>query len=552
MCAKAQTTFVVPDAKFFDAILQPGAAINGNNIVVDCSTAVVSYSKRIIDKNILDSLKIVFLDVHADSIRNLQGIEEFIYLEKLLCSDNQLTSLPTLPTSLVALKCANNPICCCPYLPPNLAAFDYSNTNISCFPNYNAYINASSGVDICGFGKGLNTPCLLLNTAGMSESFPATGMRKIVNNATLDLPFTTTIIDTVAYELCVFQGNSSQNDTLAIFGGDIILGTPTQLAALYTVYEDVNFPIWQGKVPYDTTDISDSIKKAIAYFNVRAGLRGLKIAFVPKERGEREDIDYIVFEDSPNAYASSIGKRGGKQIIYVDYNGFTGKILHEMTHALGLYHEHQRAIAPNYITPNTNYILAEFADAFCQVNDAQTTPYDYNSIMHYVCYAFSSMPPLDDINLAHSYNTITPVSGSSFNGEMGQRADYTDCDITDINALYLDGITGGIGGVERIEGMGEIGEKGKGMGIYTLHLPSYQGQIDTVSWSIYDTEALLYSANNYHIEIVQSPLNGNQYQALVYAPQPDTMLRAARGFVVATVKLSNGTRKSYYKYVYRN
>ena len=62
-----------------------------------------------------------------------------------------------------------------------------------------------------------------------------------------------------------------------------------------------------------------------------------------------------------------------------------GMILHEIGHALGLWHEHQRTDRDDYVTidyDNLEYWSASSNYNKNDVNDHQL-PYDYNSVMHY-------------------------------------------------------------------------------------------------------------------------------------------------------------------------
>ncbi len=60
------------------------------------------------------------LNVSNLNIANLSGVEYFTSLQTLNCNNNQLTSLPTLPTSLQSLSCENNQLTSLPVLPSSL------------------------------------------------------------------------------------------------------------------------------------------------------------------------------------------------------------------------------------------------------------------------------------------------------------------------------------------------------------------------------------------------------------------------------------------------
>ena len=63
----------------------------------------------------LDSLPedIRQLELSSKGLTYLPSLKRFKFLQKLICSDNQLTSLPPLPSSLQELYCENNllPFC---------------------------------------------------------------------------------------------------------------------------------------------------------------------------------------------------------------------------------------------------------------------------------------------------------------------------------------------------------------------------------------------------------------------------------------------------------
>lgn len=454
-------------------------------------------------------------------------------LTDLSCSLNQINKLPNLPPTLKRLNCGYNPILCLPFLPQFLSTLNIMGTYITCLPNSLPLIGTVFPLcDVTG-----NAQCRLLNGNSKSESFPPTGIRKIIQE-TLYMPLTNPNIDTVACEITVFNKTPTQKDTLIIFGNDIVLGTPTQVASLYN--NNHNW-LWQGKIPYDTllhsslgnSPLSDSIKKAIRYFNVRAASLGVKIAFVPKETS---DVDYVEFVHVANSFASHIGRVGGRQSIWVDKKGATGSILHEMTHALGMYHEHQRDSAQYYLKIELDAIRPEFKANFCRVKDIQQTPYDYNSVMHYSCHAFSMFPPIDGINIDSTYFTIKP-KGNAFGlyDLLGQRADYTHWDIVDINQLYPEGIIA----QPQNANLNPVSFE---LILNTATLANVQ----SVTWNIYDTEKVGTQG------LGLFPSNGNMYQVSVSVPQPITLSRPIGGFVVATVNfINNIPPKKYYRYVYR-
>ena len=63
----------------------------------------------------------------------------------------------------------------------------------------------------------------------------------------------------------------------------------------------------------------------------------------------------------------------------------TGTILHEILHALGVYHEHTRPDRDSFVTINYNNIQSGYESNFDKKvgTNVYNTPYDYGSVMHY-------------------------------------------------------------------------------------------------------------------------------------------------------------------------
>lgn len=113
-------TITITDANFA-AWLQftYPTCMNGNQLDITCP-AVTS-----------DTL----IDISNLSIGNINGIESFTNLKELYCNNNNLSSTPPLPQSLLKFECRQNQLTSVPMLPNSMVLFDCSFNNISSLPS---------------------------------------------------------------------------------------------------------------------------------------------------------------------------------------------------------------------------------------------------------------------------------------------------------------------------------------------------------------------------------------------------------------------------------
>lgn len=70
-------------------------------------------------------------------------------------------------------------------------------------------------------------------------------------------------------------------------------------------------------------------------------------------RAARQRSNYLYFTDENDGCHSSIGMVGGRQKLWLDDDCTTGNAIHEIGHALGLFHEQSRSDRDTYITVKT-------------------------------------------------------------------------------------------------------------------------------------------------------------------------------------------------------
>ena len=126
--------------------------------------------------------------------------------------------------------------------------------------------------------------------------------------------------------------------------------------------------------------------------------------------------------------SSALGMRGGRQVINLADACSTGNTIHEIGHALGLFHEQSRTDRNNSIIVNFNNIESGKEHNFRTYTEQgyqgfQIGAFDFNSIMLYGSYAFSD----------NGQPTITRLDGSTFSG---QRSTLSAGDLEIANRMY--------------------------------------------------------------------------------------------------------------------
>ncbi|KMQ94050.1 astacin-like metalloendopeptidase protein [Lasius niger] len=158
------------------------------------------------------------------------------------------------------------------------------------------------------------------------------------------------------------------------------------------------------------------------------------VKFIPWD-GKVKDFLLIWPIMYPKGCWSFVGKFGGAQILSLeppDEKGPNcleneGRAIHELMHALGIFHEHSRADRDTYINVHYENIIPGFRSNFNKQSPENATysyEYGYDSIMHYGNYFFSvdSMKP-----------TLTPKTPGV---TIGQRKAMSKTDCLKLNNLY--------------------------------------------------------------------------------------------------------------------
>ncbi len=216
----------------------------------------------------------------------------------------------------------------------------------------------------------------------------------------------------------------------AIAQGDMVLGRlfangkleiPTATRALAAGSLLDRWP--DGIVPYQfAVNASDTMRnnvmQAVEHWNSKT-----RLLLVERTADNAELYpNYVNFEPS-NGCASWVGRIGGEQAVWLADDCSVGSVVHEIGHAIGIFHEHTRPDRDNFITVNWNNIYSNKTENFDILIDAEAIgSYDYGSIMHYGERFFSN----------NGQSTISVPDNVS----IGQRIALSASDIAAANQMY--------------------------------------------------------------------------------------------------------------------
>jgi hypothetical protein len=183
-----------------------------------------------------------------------------------------------------------------------------------------------------------------------------------------------------------------------------------------------------GLIPYEvqTEEIRPIVDEAIKHWQNNTSIR-----FVARTPANATSYpNFVSFEMGEGCF-SAVGMQGGSQPISIGFGCGLGQAIHEIGHAVGLWHEQSREDRDQFVRVAWENIIPNMEHNFDQhITDGDDIgPYDYDSVMHYPAKAFSS----------NGLDTIVAIGGEP----IGQRDGLSAADIAAVTDLYPDAVGSG-------------------------------------------------------------------------------------------------------------
>ncbi|MCB9853692.1 MAG: M12 family metallopeptidase [Phycisphaerales bacterium] len=238
-----------------------------------------------------------------------------------------------------------------------------------------------------------------------------------------------------------------------------------------------------GIVPYTFDGTVNSTNQQLMRDAMDAWEAIADVQFIPRTT----EINYVeVISGSGNW--SYVGQVGGRQQLSIYNWSYQFIIMHELAHALGVWHEQSRPDRDTYVQIESGNIQSGMEHNFDKQTGAGTDgSYDFDSIMHYGQCAFSNC------SCSSSCRTITVLApNQSYQNTIGQRSHLSTGDADTMQAIYGDPVPDGASQMTTPAASGDlidgatytfVWSNGTGVSQYQLLVGTTSGGSDLASYT---------------------------------------------------------------------